>query len=351
MKHGRVVTFDGTSPSGGFGYVGAGVLAEVQRQAAAQFKGASVLGQVDAYAGTSAGSWTALYVASQRDPSAALSSIVEQLWQPLLMTMSQSISLSGGIETLTGLGALLDSRKVRAFFCDFFGSRTRLGDLHHPVMITSFQLDDPDALPRRWRARVFNSIDPSSPDLDELVVDVAMRSSSPPVLNPIYQSLRGAGPGYIDGGVFANDPSMVAYTQMLHARTMKRIEFDDVLLFSFGNGQLPRYLSPRFCGGLADWGYSRWLLDLRDPLAAIDLMIEAGMLMTAFQAEQIMGTNYQRLDPYLGKVNVLTPNAQDAVDQIIEAPNTQAQISATLGWLERSGWLQRDQPVQQEALS
>ncbi|PRQ06475.1 patatin-like phospholipase family protein [Enhygromyxa salina] len=338
MKYSKIISFDGTSPSGGFGYVSAGLLAEIQTRISAIKPEVGVLDNVEAFVGNSAGSWNALYLASQKDPSAGLAGIVD-FWTELNQALSKMVSVVGGVGALAGAGSLLQSKPLCGFFCDYFGSRTKLGDLPHPVMITAFQLDAPDATPRSWRARVFDSGDPDGNDAEELVADIAIRSSSPPVLEPIFQSITGKGPGYVDGGVFANNPSLVAYTQMLHRRKLGKTAFDDVLLLSCGNGEVPRYLAPRYRDGEASWGYSQWLLDLCKPLVAIDMMIEASMMLTSFQCEQIMGDDYHRLDPFLGD-GVHSFAMNNALAKILAEPSTQLQLDATVAWMHESGWLE-----------
>ena len=338
MTQTKVLCFDGTSPSGGFGYISAGLLAETQKRVTAEQPGVGVLDDVRAFVGTSAGSWNALFLASQKNPSSALANIV-QYWQELDKSLSRTVSLRGGIGALSGASALLNSKKLRDFFIAFFGARTKLGDLQHPVMITSFQLDTPGVPLRNWHARVFDTTDPNSPDAEELVVDVALRSSAAPVLMPIYASLNNTGPGYVDGGVFANNPALVAYTKMLHHRSAGSLNFDEVLVLSLGNGEVPKYLSPRFRGGVASWGYALWMLDVFKPLVAIDLMIEASMSLTTFQCRQLIGQAFHRMDPYLGKGIITSVVVANAIEKLLAEPSTEQQLEQTVAWMSGSGWL------------
>jgi hypothetical protein len=84
----------------------------------------------------------------------------------------------------------------------------------HIVLVPSFQLDNMDPsfpsagsepkINRRWVPRFFHNLNDSD-SLDEKVVDVALRSSAAPTYFGIYQ-------GYVDGGVFANNPALCAIT-------------------------------------------------------------------------------------------------------------------------------------------
>ncbi|MFV8755919.1 patatin-like phospholipase family protein [Nannocystaceae bacterium ST9] len=339
MNRSKLLCLDGTSPSGGFGYISAGLLAELQARVTAKQPGLGILDDVAAFVGTSAGSWNALYLASHTDPSAALTDIVD-FWQQLNGALAKTVSLRGGVGAISGASALLNSSALRDFLIDYFGSSTTLGDLPHPVMITSFQLDTPDQPIRNWRARVFDTFSPSSTDADELVVDVALRSSAAPVLLPIYGSMTNEGPGFVDGGVFANNPSLVAYTNMLNHRSLGRADFQEALVLSFGNGVVPKHLSPRMCKGMASWGYALWMLDVCKPLVAIDLMIEASMSLTTFQCEQLLRQAYHRIDPFLGEGIITSVVVANAIEKLIAEPTTKLQLDGTLEWMSQSGWLE-----------
>src|SRR5947209_2254583 len=95
-----------------------------------------------------------------------------------------------------------------------------MGDLNKYLVVPAFQLDNEhtDPAQRRWSIVTFHNADPKSPvaqvrsppgaapharDLQAKLVDITMRSAAAPVYFPTYQN-------YIDGAVFANDPSTLA---------------------------------------------------------------------------------------------------------------------------------------------
>jgi hypothetical protein len=234
-----------------------------------------------------------------------------------------------------GVTSLFNSFDLRQFFIGYFGADTRLGDLRKKVSITAFQLDNGEPPPlRSWKPKVYHNFPRASgiePDLDELVVDVALRTAAAPVEEPIYQGMAGTGPGFVDGGVVANNPAMIGLAQALATG----VQLQDVLLFSVSTGRNLvtdiRYLAPAFAGGVAPWGYGQWLLDPRHPLALVEMLLEASTDAVVFQTELLLGEDRaHRLSPPLANFQV--PND----------PLTSALVDASVAFLETSGWLTAD---------
>lgn len=297
----RILAMDGSSWSGGLGYIAAGMLQRmkvlVQRQ-----PGKTLLNNVHVFAGTSGGAWNALFFAKHADPDDALNDVLD-FWQMTVDRMpavdKRTVSPLRELSAFTGGSAVVNTRLVRDFFIDYFGRKTKLGDLKHKVVIPAFQLDNQNPRRRRWKAKIFNNMHPNDPDLEQLVVDVAMRTSSPPVIDPIFQSITYKGPGYIDGGVFANDPALIALAQVLHEleRDHDEANMSDIRLMSLGNGQSIRYVAPKFKNGMADWGFRRWLVDPFNAFALVDLLMQANMMSTSYQCRCFLRKGYIRVDP------------------------------------------------------
>ncbi|HEY0038057.1 MAG TPA: patatin-like phospholipase family protein [Longimicrobium sp.] len=234
-----------------------------------------------------------------------------------------------------GATSLFSSNDLRQFFTGYFGADMKLGDLKKKVSITAFQLDNGEPGPlRSWKPKVYHNFPRqvgTEPDLDELVVDVALRTAAAPVEEPIYQGMSGTGPGFVDGGVVANNPAMIGLAQALAAG----VRLEDVLLFSVSTGRNlvtdTEFLAPTFAGGVAPWGYGKWLFDPAKPLALIEMLLEASTDAVVFQTELLLGTERaHRLSPPLQYFNV--PND----------PLTTALIDASVSFLETSGWLTAD---------
>lgn len=232
----------------------------------------------------------------------------------------------------TGVSSVFSSFDLRQFFIEYFGATTRLGDLKKKVAITSFQLDNGEAPPlRSWKPKVFHNFEregQSEPDLDELVVDVALRTAAAPVEEPIYQGLAGTGPGFVDGGVVANNPAMIGVAQALSAG----VPLQDILLFSLSTGRNlvgdVQYLAPVLTNGVAPWGYFQWLLDPRHPLALLEMVLEGSSDAVDYQCDRILGPErFHRLNPPISRFQV--PN--DAL--------TTALVGESVDFLVSSGWL------------
>jgi patatin-like phospholipase/acyl hydrolase len=328
-----MLSMDGGSLSGGNGFVTAGLLQELGSRVHGEPGSPSFLNDVFAFCGTSAGAFNALFLAMHDDPDAALEEIID-FWEGALDASGQWTPgrLLGAI---TGSNAILSTTRLREFFVQHFG-QTRLGDLKHRVVITAFHLDNHKPDNRSWAPKVFHNFD-SSEDMDELCAEVALRSGSPPVITPIFQE-------YIDGGVVANSPAMVALSAALNVvRDDPAVTsvLNDILVLSVGNAKTPAYLNPQLVDGYADWGYRPWLVNLSDPLVLISLFFEAGIDAVNYECDKLLRDGFHRLNPRVSealnvtKADHILPN----IDTLLALPGTQEDLQNTFTWLTTSGWV------------
>lgn len=123
----------------------------------------------------------------------------------------------------------------------YFGDRM-LGELEKTVAVVSFRMDGRKSMGRSffdregWRPAIFSNMPVAEgyaePDSDLKVWDAAMRTSAAPTYFPVFR-------GYTDGGVVANNPSIVAVSKaMAHYShvTPRRIA-----VLSIGAGHYPRF--------------------------------------------------------------------------------------------------------------
>jgi uncharacterized protein len=354
------------------------------------------LDQTNIFTGTSAGGINSLFFATSDSPTAALAGL-QGFWmqvnEAILMGLEtpegkqqvknyQAAAAAAGAPAFgpedlirMGLGlslAALGFRSLslndamKAILHQHFGDM-RLGDIadQHPdraVVVVTFQLDDTEPYPfdpsmdrHNWRAKLYTNLphghvsfangkvtaDPN-PDLNELVVDVAMRSSAAPLELPIYQSLHGSqgGPGFVDGGLVANNPSMLTLAAivgtLIHVIDVP-ITLSGLLsriwMLSVGTGRnlvgIADYLAPEFTDGSAAWGYQKWLFDISNPLVLIDAFLQGGNETAAFQSGILLGeSNFNRLN---------VPLKFFLVDN---SPVTAAAVAASAAWLrEPGGWM------------
>lgn len=155
---------------------------------------------VTLFAGTSTGGILALGLAAGLTPAEMRDLYVVNGKVIFDATWIRDITDLGGIA-----GAKFDNGNLKAVLGQTFAGAT-LGNLKHRVLISSFQLDD-GATPPSWKPKFFHNFPGSDSDAEELVVDVAMKTSAAPTYFPSYE-------GFIDGGVIANNPSMAALAQV-----------------------------------------------------------------------------------------------------------------------------------------
>eukprot|EP00349_Pseudokeronopsis_sp_Brazil_P011788 CAMPEP_0202976948 /NCGR_PEP_ID=MMETSP1396-20130829/81970_1 /ASSEMBLY_ACC=CAM_ASM_000872 /TAXON_ID= /ORGANISM="Pseudokeronopsis sp., Strain Brazil" /LENGTH=195 /DNA_ID=CAMNT_0049715181 /DNA_START=64 /DNA_END=648 /DNA_ORIENTATION=+ len=158
------------------------------------------------------------------------------------------------------------------------------------------------------------------PDNDLLVWDAAMRTSAAPTYFPVFH-------GYTDGGVVANNPSILAVSKaMAH---YPHVTPKNVAVLSIGAGSYPRHMNifqqvkeegdkplivegqiggdfhgtngfSSYQQGLlahADWGIRQWLPFL------LDLLLDGESVTTEMVMHYLLAGNkmYHRLDPRLPK--------------------------------------------------
>jgi uncharacterized protein len=348
------------------------------------------LDQADIFVGTSAGGINSLFFAAGDNPTAALSTI-QQFWKdvnesilgglkanevarkaldgmqnkPLAPIMSDEWQeLAGTIfRTVLGLGeaaagcrSLFLNDIMKQFLVKYFGESTTIGQLKRYVVICSYELDNgKPGINRTWIPRLYTNLpytppgrsgalkNQPDPDLNEKVVDVAMRTSAAPIELPIYQASDGTGPGYVDGGLVANNPSMIALAAIVgtlaHGTTnqppvLPTQSLDLIHLLSVGTGRnlvgTAQYLDPEFSNGSAPWGYRQWLLDPANPLVLIDAFLQGGNEAVAWECGILMGEkNFHRLNVPLA--HMLVP----------DDPETKTYVAETIAWLDTTGWFGR----------
>jgi uncharacterized protein len=83
-----------------------------------------------------------------------------------------------------------------------------------------------------------------------------MRTSAAPTYFPVYK-------GYIDGGIVANNPSVIAATKAIAHNP--HVSMRNVIVLSLGAGSFPRHAAVNL-GKNSDWGLRQWIPVLLDLL-------------------------------------------------------------------------------------
>lgn len=188
----------------------------------------------------------------------------DSLWDNLLDLNVLGIPLRGAQYNNDGLYKALEQHF----------DKLKLKDLKRDVAIPALNLDNrAPAGVRRWDPEIFTRH--SHPD--EYVVDVAMRTSAAPLMFPTYG-------GYADGGIFANDPTVLGIGVGV------KLGLGKCPTFTLGTGQSPKWIEGE---DDEDWGAVTWLRHL------VDMLLDSGMNITAELAETVLRERWHCLDPIL----------------------------------------------------
>jgi patatin-like phospholipase/acyl hydrolase len=271
------------------------------------------LDSADLIAGTSTGGLLALGIAHKLE----LGKI-----RDLYITKGQKIFDDSWLDDLVDLGKLrgadYDIGPLRYELKKLFGNTT-LGQLKKRVLITAFDLDneDPDPAKRTWKPKLFHNFPGPNSDRASSAVDVGLYTSSAPTYFPSVD-------GYIDGGVYASNPSMcLAQTQ--DSRYSPTPSLNEVLLLSLGTGTSLQYIK----GKSHDWGYAQWVKPL------INLMLDGTAGIADYQCRQMIGERYHRLAPVFPAGTAVPMDDVDKIPYMIEFAKA-LPIDKTIEWLKRT---------------
>lgn len=135
--------------------------------------------------------------------------------------------------------------------------------------------------------------------------------------------------GYIDGGVFANNPSMIAIAQAISRsnRPSERAKLDDTILLSVGTGVSLHYIK----GKTLDWGYAQWIKPL------IEILRGGVAGIADFQARELLGSRYKRLQVVFDPGETIPPDAVSTLGRMDEIAS-QFDIGPAKAWITKH-WL------------
>ncbi len=271
---------------------------------------------VDLIAGTSTGGIIALGLAHGLEPGELRDLYVDQTPSIFHDTMWDDVRDLGRV-----IGAEYGIDHLRRALDGVFGNAV-LEDLGKRVLIPVFDLDSEDSDPmlRSWKPKLFHNFPGPDCDGHRRVADIALYTSVAPTFFPSVD-------GYVDGGVAIINPSMAALAQTQDARCEipDRPGIDEVALLSIGTGKVMSYIE----GDRHNWGYLQWVRPL------VRLMSDAVSGIPHYQAGQILGRQYQRLDYTFAPDQGVALDEWQANDRLIhigEQEMTQA-LNETAAWL------------------
>jgi len=221
--------------------------------------------------------------------------------------------VAGADYDITNLG-----RELKRIF-----GKTTLGQLEKRVLITAFDLDNgsPDPLKRTWKPKLFHNFPGNDSDSDEPVSKVGLYTSAAPTYFPSVD-------GYIDGGVYAANPSMCALAQSQDSRWRSRPPLSDVVLLSVGTGTSLVYVK----GKSLDWGYAQWAKPL------VSIMLDGVAGIADFQCRQFLEDRYHRIAPVFPPGVSIPMDGVDKVPFMIDFAEREVGLKATGTWI-KDYWL------------
>jgi patatin-like phospholipase/acyl hydrolase len=273
------------------------------------------LADVDLYVGTSTGGILALGLAMGKSPDEICS---------LYKNRGNRIfddSIWDDIRDLgKTIGADYSNKNLKAELTNMFGTK-KLSDIHKKVAIPTFDLDNEAGRNKRtWKPKIFhNFIGPGS-DGGALIADVALYTSSAPTYFP-------SADGYVDGGVFANNPSIVAIAQAISQKNAasERAKLDDLVMLSVGTGVSLTYIK----GNSLNWGYAQWVKPL------INVLMEGVAGISDYQAQQLLADRYHRLQIVFDPSETIPLDAVNKLDRMDQIASGH-KLDETIKWIKDS---------------
>lgn len=217
-------------------------------------------------------------------------------------TLQQRVKTGDGV-----LDEKYDQAPLEKLLKKYFGN-TRLSELRKPCIIPAYDI-------RRREAHFFAQHDFAHKGLgrDFLVRDVARATSAAPTYFEVanIQSLSEVSYPLVDGGVFANNPSLCAYSEVRNAR--KDPKAADMFILSLGTGSENRVYDYDHA---KNWGKINWVQPV------IDIMMAGAAETTHYTITRMFTAvnqpdKYSRIQPaQLGDAN---PDLDDASPDNIKA--------------------------------
>ena len=306
----RILTFDGGGIRGAFT---AQIIAMLEEEL-------HFLQYVDFFAGTSIGSVLAFGLAYGISPQDLIG---------FFKTRAQEIfTINSGIMEVLQLCAKYQTIPFKQVLKEIIPEDATLDTFDKKVMCVSFELYN--SAYNNWTPAVIDNFD-SFIAKKISVNDAILRSAAAPTYFSSYQ-------GYVDGGMVANNPSMMALAAALDGNKGDR-ELSDIRLLSLGTGINTSYIQHD-----VDWGTVEWIVKPpfypntpQNPL--IDLLFDSTVSAPHYQCSSILGQAYLRVNPYLSANIDLDDWTQ--VDALIEEAK-KFPINAPEKWANIVNWIKQN---------
>ena len=276
------------------------------------------LDKVDLIAGTSTGGLLALGIARGKSL---------QYIRDIYVEDGPKIFKDSWIDDLLDLGKLkgadYNTAPMERVFKKVLGEKTKLRQLDKHVLITAFDLDNEHSneKKRTWKPKLFHNIKSKKgrkDDRSELAYKVGLYTAAAPTYFPSVD-------GYVDGGVFASNPSMCALAQTQDDRYfVPPTKTNEVVLLSLGTGTSLFHIK----GKTLDWGYAQWIKPL------IALMLDGVAGIADYQCKQMLRDRYHRLAPVFPPGVSIPMDGVEKMDDMIAFADG-LKLQKTIDWIKR----------------
>jgi patatin-like phospholipase/acyl hydrolase len=228
----------------------------------------------------------------------------------------------------------------------FPANKPLLRDLSRKVLVTAFDLYD--AAQQTWAPISLTNL-PASKTSDIRVLDAALSTAAGPVYFPphVFQH-KDKTCAFVDGGVYANNPGMLAAASVMASGTLKRrgLAFENIKLLSLGtgftlNGIPPQNLLPPKWYGVLAW-MSPITLPPTPPLPLLEALMNGVSDIGTFQCRQILGDSFRR-----GNVQLQQPVDLGDYQKVGLLKNWTDTYMNSAEWQEITQWLRGCLPGKQ----
>lgn len=262
MSKFRILSIDG----GGIrGLYSLAVLSSLEKEV-------SLFDHFDVFSGTSTGSIIALGL--------SLKMTAKQILDMYIQLGAHIFVLSDKKQSAKYDHALLK----QALSQSIFPKELKLETLDKKVVIPTFKLFDKSL--QRWAPCLYHNFKDGAFEKESLL-DIALASCSAPIYFSSYQ-------GYLDGGVFAPNPSMHALTCAIDPQVGKR-HLQDVYLLSIGSGLMPLSIQKEINWDSSSWAFQQENKNFCEyPL--FTMMVDAMAESVDKQCLALLGQRYYRIN-------------------------------------------------------
>jgi patatin-like phospholipase/acyl hydrolase len=335
-----ILTFDG----GGIrGLISALLVQQLEQEL-------NLLKRVSLFAGTSTGGLIALGLAS----GVPVSSLVE-----IYMTKGKKVFSSYGSLSAVPPPALTNiypqaaalpvellhvkysDRGLKKLVKETFPADKTLRELSRKVLVTAFDLYQAER--RAWMPVSLSNL-PGSKTSDIHVLDAALSTCGAPVYFPphVFEH-QGKKRALVDGGVYANNPSMLAAATVMASGTLKRrgLAFENIKLLSLGTGFTLDGIPPKNLWPPESYGVLAWMFPFTQPptpqFPLLPMLMDGVSGIDTFQCSQIFGNNFRR-----GNVQLKEPINLDDYQKVGELKKWTEAYMASAEWKEIKQWIGKE---------